>query len=112
MIKCNKCDQEFRRKEFLDRHLTHCHIDLGTFSQIRDCVDSECRDSSSDQISYPEDNRTEDNRTANHISISIQTDICNFPPKRTVTHTGCNATPTLKRARETQLVPTMTSKGV
>ena len=46
------------------------------------------------------------------ISISTQTYICNLPPKRTITHKGCNTTPKLKRDRDTQFAPIMTSRGV
>ena len=41
-------------EEYLDRHLIDSHNDLDTFSYIRDCMDSESRDSTSSQMGYPE----------------------------------------------------------
>ena len=46
------------------------------------------------------------------VSISTQTDICDFPPKKTVTHTGCNTTPKFVRDKTTQHAPTLISKGI
>ena len=46
------------------------------------------------------------------VSISTQTDICDLPAKKTVTHTGCNTTPKFVRDKITQLAPTLISKGI
>ena len=45
------------------------------------------------------------------ISISTQTDICDLPPIKTVTHTGCNTTPKFMRDKTTQQAPPLASKG-
>ena len=57
-IKCNMCDQEFRRKEYLDRHMIHYHSDVDTFSRIRDYIDNESKDIPTDQSGCPQDNTT------------------------------------------------------
>ena len=46
------------------------------------------------------------------ISISTQTEICDLPPRKTVTHTGCKTTPKFVRDKTTQDVPTLNSKGI
>ena len=149
-IKCHLCDQEFRRKEYLDRHLTHYHTDMDTFSRIRDCIENESRDSTESQSSCPEDKTTEIKESRpdlstffsdmwpeddepsqrsipapktctvttmtmhsrTQISISTQTDICDLPPIKTVTHTGCNTTPKFVRDKTTQHAPSLVSKGI
>ena len=149
-IKCNMCDQEFRRKEYLDRHMTHYHTEMDTFSRIRDCIETESRDFTENQSGCPEDRTTggkdtqpdlstfftdmwpdDDEPTQRRnpapktctvttmtmhsrtqISISTQTDICDLPPIKTVTHTGCNTTPKFMRDKTTQHAPLFVSKGI
>ena len=143
------CDQEFRRKEYLDRHMKHYHTDMDTFSRIRDCIETEPGDFTESQSSCPEDKTTggkdtqpdlstfftdmwPDDDEPTHrrnpapktctvttmtmhsrtqISISTQTDICDLPPIKTVTHTGCNTTPKFMRDKTTQQAPPLASKG-
>ena len=46
------------------------------------------------------------------ISISTQTDICDLPPQKTVTHTGCNTTPKFVRDKTTQHAPSLIPMGI
>ena len=46
------------------------------------------------------------------ISISTQTDICDLPPQKTVTHMGCNTTPKFVRDKTTQHARSLISNGI
>ena len=78
-IKCNHCDQEFRKKEkYLDRYLIRCHTCMEKCSRIRDYVDSKSRDSTSNQMGYPEVNTNADHSTQRDLSDLLICQFCLF----------------------------------